>query len=115
MSTETTPTPAKKETKAQKSERLKLEKNPWQAWEDVRNFAKQGIDSVAPDWAHFYFKWWGIYTQGDGIGAVGGVGREREPGVADQRNGLVDAYCAVLAQGRREQLRPGVGPSVLRG
>ena len=65
-----------KETKAQKSERLKLEKNPWQAWEDVRNFAKQGIDSVAPDWAHFYFKWWGIYTQGDGVGAVGGVGGE---------------------------------------
>src|ERR1700748_1184123 len=73
MSTETTPA-AKKETKAQKSERLKLEKTPWQAWEDVRNFAKQGIESVLPDWANFYFKWWGIYTQGDGIGAVGGVG-----------------------------------------
>jgi len=73
-----TPAVAKpvKETKAQKSERLKLEKNPWEAWQDVRDFAKLGIDSVAPDWSHFYFKWWGIYTQGDGIGAVGGVGGE---------------------------------------
>ena len=31
-------TPAK-ETKAQRAERLKLEKNPWQAWDDVRRFA----------------------------------------------------------------------------
>ena len=23
-----------------------------------------------------YFKWWGIYTQGDGVGAVGGKGGE---------------------------------------
>ncbi|HEY0308984.1 MAG TPA: nitrite reductase [Acidobacteriaceae bacterium] len=80
-SIETTPvsaTPGKpaKETKAQKSERLKLEKNPWEAWQDVREFARQGITSVLPDWAGFYFKWWGIYTQGDGVGAVGGVGGE---------------------------------------
>jgi sulfite reductase (ferredoxin) len=29
-----------------------------------------------PEWAAFYFKWWGIYTQGDGVGAVGGKGGE---------------------------------------
>lgn len=65
-----------KETKAQKSERLKLAKNPWDAWEEVREFARQGRDSVLPDWTGLYFKWWGVYTQGDGVGATGGVGGE---------------------------------------
>jgi len=65
-----------KETKAQKSERLKVEKNPWDAWSEVQEFARQGRASVLPEWANFYFKWWGIYTQGDGVGAVGGVGGE---------------------------------------
>jgi sulfite reductase (ferredoxin) len=69
-------TPAVKETKAQKSERLKLAKNPWEAWEEVRQFAKEGRESVLPEWAGLYFKWWGIYTQGDGVGATGGVGGE---------------------------------------
>ncbi len=69
-------TAAKKETKAQKVERLKLEKNPWAAWEEVRQFAREGREAVLPDWAGVYFKWWGIYTQGDGVGAVGGVGGE---------------------------------------
>ena len=40
-----------KETKAQKAERLKLAKNPWDAWDEVREFARQGIDSVLPEWA----------------------------------------------------------------
>lgn len=69
-------TPVKKETKAQKMERLKAAKNPWEAWAEVREFARQGRESVLPEWAGAYFKWWGIYTQGDGIGAVGGVGGE---------------------------------------
>jgi sulfite reductase (ferredoxin) len=68
--------PPVKETKAQKSERLKLAKNPWDAWEEVRQFAREGRDSVLPEWAGLYFKWWGIYTQGDGVGATGGVGGE---------------------------------------
>ncbi len=65
-----------KETKAQRSERLKLAKNPWEAWEEVRQFAREGRGSVLPEWTGLYFKWWGIYTQGDGIGATGGVGGE---------------------------------------
>ena len=65
-----------KETKAQRSERLKLEKNPWDAWDEVREYARQGRQSVAPEWTALYFKWWGIYTQGDGAGATGGVGGE---------------------------------------
>jgi sulfite reductase (ferredoxin) len=65
---------AVKETKAQRSERLKLEKNPWVAWDEVRQFAREGRGSVVPEWAEFYFKWWGVYTQGDGAGVTGGVG-----------------------------------------
>ena len=78
MPDEAVQAPAKevKETKAQRSERLKLEKNPWEAWNEVREFAKQGRDSVLPEWSGLYFKWWGIYTQGDGIGVTGGVGGE---------------------------------------
>jgi sulfite reductase (ferredoxin) len=65
-----------KETKAQRSERLKREKNPWEAFDEVRQFARDGHASVLPEWAGFYFKWWGVYTQGDGVGATGGKGGE---------------------------------------
>ncbi|HEU5458780.1 MAG TPA: nitrite/sulfite reductase [Terracidiphilus sp.] len=75
--TQAAPTQAvPKETKAQKAERLKREKNPWQAFDEVRAFARQGRASVLPEWAGSYFKWWGVYTQGDGVGAVGGKGGE---------------------------------------
>ena len=70
------PTPPVKETGAQRAERLKREKNPWTAFEEVRAFARQGRSSVTPEWASNYFKWWGIYTQGDGVGATGGKGGE---------------------------------------
>jgi sulfite reductase (ferredoxin) len=65
-----------KETKAQRVERLKREKNPWEAFDEVRAFARDGRSSVLPEWASLYFKWWGIYTQGDGVGATGGKGGE---------------------------------------
>jgi sulfite reductase (ferredoxin) len=67
---------ARKETKAQRMERLKLEKNPWETFDEVRAFARQGRSSVVPEWASAYFKWWGVYTQGDGVGATGGKGGE---------------------------------------
>jgi sulfite reductase (ferredoxin) len=70
-----------KETKAQRAERLKHAKNPWEAFDEVRQFAREGRTSVLPEWASFYFKWWGIYTQGDGVGATGGKGGE---GLASQ-------------------------------
>jgi len=73
MSTPAIPPPTK-ETKAQRSERLKREKNPWTAFEEIRTFAREGRASVVPEWAEFYFKWWGIYTQGDGAGVTGGTG-----------------------------------------
>ena len=65
-----------KETKAQRAERLKRQKNPWQAFDEVRTFAREGRSSVVPEWASMYFKWWGIYTQGDGAGVTGGKGGE---------------------------------------
>jgi sulfite reductase (ferredoxin) len=65
-----------KETKAQRMERLKREKNPWEAMDEVRAFAAAGRESVLPEWASAYFKWWGVYTQGDGAGALGGKGGE---------------------------------------
>jgi sulfite reductase (ferredoxin) len=65
-----------KETKAQRMERLKREKNPWEAFDEVRAFARAGRSTVTPEWASAYFKWWGVYTQGDGVGAVGGKGGE---------------------------------------
>jgi len=71
-----TATPAPKETKAQKMERLKREKNPWEAWREVQQFAREGRESVTAEWAGAYFKWWGIYTQGDGVGVTGGKGGE---------------------------------------
>ena len=42
----------------------------------MRAFAREGRSSVVPEWAGMYFKWWGIYTQGDGVGATGGKGGE---------------------------------------
>jgi sulfite reductase (ferredoxin) len=65
-----------KETKAQKIERLKRSKNPWEALGEIKAFARTGRASVLPEWANLYFKWWGIYTQGDGAGAIGGQGGE---------------------------------------
>jgi sulfite reductase (ferredoxin) len=67
---------ATKENKAQRAERLKREKNPWEAFDEVRSFARAGRSSVLPEWAGLYFKWWGIYTQGDGAGVTGGKGGE---------------------------------------
>ena len=71
-----TPVVAPKETKAQKVERLKREKNPWNAWDEVRQFAREGRSSVLPEWTGTYFKWWGVYTQGDGLGVTGGAAGE---------------------------------------
>jgi sulfite reductase (ferredoxin) len=64
------------ETKAQRVERLKREKNPWEGLEDIRRFAREGFGSITPEWLGTYFRWWGVYTQGDGAGAIGGKNGE---------------------------------------
>ena len=65
-----------KETKAQKVERLKREKNAWERLDEIRDFARRGFDSIPPEWLATYFRFWGVYTQGDGAGAIGGTGGE---------------------------------------
>ena len=65
-----------KETKAQRVERLKREKNAWAHFDEIRAFARQGHASIPPEWLGTYFRSWGVYTQGDGVGVVGGKNGE---------------------------------------
>ncbi len=65
-----------KENKVRRVERLKREKNPWECFDEIERFAGEGYASIPPEWLGTYFRWWGIYTQGDGRGAVGGTGGE---------------------------------------
>jgi len=64
------------ETRAQRVERLKREKNAWEHLDEIRAFARNGHQSIPSEWLGTYFRAWGVYTQGDGAGAVGGVGGE---------------------------------------
>jgi sulfite reductase (ferredoxin) len=64
------------ETKAQRVERLKREKNAWEHFDEIREFARKGYASIPPEWFSTYFRSWGVYTQGDGAGVVGGTGSE---------------------------------------
>jgi sulfite reductase (ferredoxin) len=65
-----------KETKAQRVERLKHAKNAWEHFDEIRDFARKGHSSIPPEWMGTYFRTWGVYTQGDGAGVVGGTGGE---------------------------------------
>src|SRR3981189_1724718 len=64
------------ETKAQRVERLKRSKNAWDHFDEIQQFARTGFDSIPPEWLGTYFRPWGIYTQGDGIGVIGGKNGE---------------------------------------
>jgi sulfite reductase (ferredoxin) len=64
------------ESKAQRAERLKREQNPWEGLEQIRRFAREGFDSIPKEWVGTYMRWWGVYTQGDGLGVLGGKGGE---------------------------------------
>jgi sulfite reductase (ferredoxin) len=64
------------ETKAQKVERLKREKYAWARFDEIKEFARQGRAAVTPEWAGTYLRSWGIYTQGDGVGVIGGKNGE---------------------------------------
>jgi sulfite reductase (ferredoxin) len=65
-----------KETKAQRIERLKRNKNAWEHFDEIREFARTGYGSILPEWFSTYFRTWGVYTQGDGAGVLGGTGGE---------------------------------------
>jgi sulfite reductase (ferredoxin) len=64
------------ETKAQRIERLKRSKNAWDHFDEIQQFARDGFDSIPPEWLSTYFRSWGIYTQGDGLGVTGGKNGE---------------------------------------
>src|SRR5580658_1394057 len=64
------------ESKAQRVERLKRSNNPWEGLEEIRRFAREGFASIPREWIGTYFRWWGVYTQGDGAGVTGGKGGE---------------------------------------
>jgi sulfite reductase (ferredoxin) len=64
------------ETKAQRIERLKRSKNAWEHFDEIQEFARKGFDSIPAEWVGTYFRTWGIYTQGDGLGVVGGKNGE---------------------------------------
>jgi sulfite reductase (ferredoxin) len=61
------------ETKTQRVERLKREKNPWEALDELRALAPLGFENIPADWLGTYLRWWGVYTQGDGAGVLGGA------------------------------------------
>ncbi len=64
------------ETKAQRVERLKRSKNAWDHFDEIQQFSRTGFDSIPPEWLGTYFRSWGIYTQGDGVGVIGGKNGE---------------------------------------
>ena len=66
----------KKPSAAAAVEALKSAKNPWNALDEIRRFAQSGWDSIPEEWLRTYFRWWGVYTQGDGGGVLGGKGGE---------------------------------------
>ena len=70
----TSATNTKKETAAQRAERLKRARNPWEGLDEIRRFAREGFSAIPPEWIGTYFRWWGVYTQGDGAGVTGGQG-----------------------------------------
>jgi sulfite reductase (ferredoxin) len=60
-----------KETKAQRIERWKRAKNPWEFRHEIDQFAREGRAAIPEEWMQVYFRLWGVYTQGDGRGVFG--------------------------------------------
>ena len=61
----------RKETAAQRVERIKREKASWSIMDDIRRYAKEGFASIPADDLAVRFRAWGLYTQGDGNGTRG--------------------------------------------
>jgi sulfite reductase (ferredoxin) len=64
-------TETKKETAAQRVERIKREKAPWSIMDDIRRYALEGFGSISDEDLTVRFRAWGLYTQGDGGGTRG--------------------------------------------
>jgi sulfite reductase (ferredoxin) len=61
----------RKETVAQRVERIKREKASWSIMDDIRRYAREGFASIPADDLGVRFRAWGLYTQGDGHGTRG--------------------------------------------
>jgi len=66
-------TEPKKESPAQRVERIKRERVPWSIMDDIRRYATLGFDAIPDEDLNVRFRHWGIYTQGDGLGTKGGA------------------------------------------
>ena len=64
-------TSARKETAAQRVERIKREKPSWSILDDIRRYAREGFASIPEEDLGVRFRAWGLYTQGDGRGTRG--------------------------------------------
>ena len=64
------------ETRAQRIERFKRQKNAWERLGEIKEFARQGHASIPAEWFGTYLRSWGIYSQGDGVGVIGGKNGE---------------------------------------
>ncbi|MBA3671232.1 MAG: nitrite/sulfite reductase, partial [Gemmatimonadaceae bacterium] len=62
---------ARKETAAQRVERIKSERPSWSILDDIRRYASQGFSAIPEDDLTVRFRAWGLYTQGDGRGTRG--------------------------------------------
>ncbi|AHG88639.1 nitrite/sulfite reductase hemoprotein beta-component ferrodoxin domain protein [Gemmatirosa kalamazoonensis] len=69
--TDDTATDDRKETAAQRVERIKREKAPWSIMDDIRRYAREGFASIPVEDLGVRFRAWGLYTQGDGRGTRG--------------------------------------------
>src|SRR5437667_10241509 len=61
----------RKETVAQRVERIKREKPSWSIMDDIKRYAKEGFDAIDKEDLSVRFRAWGLYTQGDGWGTRG--------------------------------------------
>ena len=63
--------PPRKESPAQRVERIKRERPSWSILDDIRRYAKDGFAAIPLDDLTVRFRAWGLYTQGDGGGTRG--------------------------------------------
>lgn len=100
-------------------ERLKREKNPWEALDELRAFAPGGFENIPADWLGTYLRWWGVYTQGDGAGVLGGAkgeGRSAPFFMARIRltNGIVNSHQLRAIAGVAEKYARGTADITVR-
>jgi sulfite reductase (ferredoxin) len=63
--------PPRRETPAQRIERVKRVRASWSIMDDIRRYAREGFASIPDDDLSIRFRAWGLYTQGDGRGTRG--------------------------------------------